>query len=173
MTDMAATIPFIDLHAHFAMHLNFPPRPTGDNEADKRNATLMRIANLVANYGFSPRVTIALAQRGHVCAFGSVLYDPADEFCKPQEPFKNLLAQIDEVEANLLGDSVQIVRSADELERVILDGKKIAVFTAGSQRDAWRGHTNARLAASGRRGGLGNRDYVDRSQYEFQFSTPL
>lgn len=127
---MVRIIPFIDLHAHFAMHLDLPP--SGDYYTDRRNRTALGIANFAFNYGFSPRVTIPLARAGHVSAFGSVLYDPADEFCKPQSsphnPFANLQAQRYELEANLRSDSVQIVRTPDELEAVVFAGEKIAVF---------------------------------------------
>ena len=126
-------MPFLDLHAHFPMHLRFPHRPSGNPALEVSKAIGYRVANLALNYQAGrPRVTLRLAHRGRVSGFGSVLYSPADEFFQPRKPrpdaFDNLLAQMAEVETELSDDpSVAIARNPDEFERLLETGRT-AVF---------------------------------------------
>lgn len=113
------------------MQLRFPPRPTGDLGADRRNALLLRIANNFYNFEApnKPRVTLNDAVKGDVNGFASVLYDAADEFCKPHEPYKNIIAQLEKVEEKVGKDKrFTMVPNGKELARVVGEGKQIAVF---------------------------------------------
>jgi hypothetical protein len=70
-------MPFIDLHAHFAMHHEIPDDPGQKILFDSLNATI--------NYeDLQPRVSLKRwfddNSDNAVTGFGSVLYDPQDDF---------------------------------------------------------------------------------------------
>jgi hypothetical protein len=95
-------MPLLDLHAHFPMHLDFPPRVTqGPPPVDKQAE--FWAANMLLNFqGGKPRVSLDELLSGASGGIGSVLYDPDDEFFRDAKPvphaFKDLLAQMNQAE---------------------------------------------------------------------------
>lgn len=117
---------FLDLHAHFPMH--FDPPKTGNKKDDDRNRKLLELANKL-NFFRKPRVDLDKARRGGLRGLASVLYNPQDEFCNPCKPFKNLLTQADCVEKEVAKNkNFVMVRTGNELSKVLASEKKIAVF---------------------------------------------
>jgi membrane dipeptidase len=121
--------PLLDLHAHFPMHLHFPPRivhfpPPVDKEIE------FWAANMLLNFqGGKPRVSLENLLAGAPGGIGSVLYDPEDEFFKTAQPvhlaFDHLLAQLDEVESELTkSGQVNIARDPDDVERCLGSGER-------------------------------------------------
>jgi len=110
-TDMAH-LPFIDLHAHFPMHTPFPPAPF-ENPLDFWRKPAFDAMNAALNYeNLQPRVTLPLwfddsADFG-VTGFGSVLYNPQEDFFVDATPipkaFDHIVAQLTHVEAELRRD---------------------------------------------------------------------
>src|SRR6266446_3113577 len=98
-------MPLLDLHAHFPMHLDFPPRVTqGPPPVDKQAE--FWAANMLLNFqGGKPRASLDELLAGSSGGIGSVLYDPDDEFFHDAEPipeaFCNPLAQMDNVETEV------------------------------------------------------------------------
>jgi microsomal dipeptidase-like Zn-dependent dipeptidase len=109
----------IDLHAHFPMQLKYPPLAT-DPRRDKLLGQLLRIARRLAS--FDPlrgaRVTLRDAKKARV-GFGSVLHDPANEFCPASMPFANIREQLRLTESAIDDRAFRIVRTPAELEDAI------------------------------------------------------
>lgn len=123
-------IPIIDLHAHFPMQLRIPPR---ELKHDARNRLLFKAVNRVMNFQSFNRPRVQLDDAFHDgVSFGSVLYNPADEFCVPDGPFENVLEQVRLVESRLDNDNrFRLVRSPSELEATVkqsVNGGPCAVF---------------------------------------------
>lgn len=126
----------VDLHSHYPMHLLAgTPDARGlmmsharPSLGDKLRATILRLANAVANYpkGDTPAVTSASLARSNVRVVLSALYAPFDEidlgerYGAPPLPryFSDLVQQLDDVEAHVAKQSVPITvaRDHDELE---------------------------------------------------------
>lgn len=125
-------MPFIDLHAHYPMHLDFPPVRLLDSQDNKTIRKGMGWANKLANREniFSgPRVSRTKARRGRLKAFGSVLYNPADEFYKQYKPFEALLALSKQVEKKMkASEHFQMARNGTDLKCIVDAGERIAVF---------------------------------------------
>jgi microsomal dipeptidase-like Zn-dependent dipeptidase len=124
----------LDLHAHFGMHLPFPPPPAPPDVSDIVKALELWAANLLFNFNAGkPRVTLPLAHAGDVGGFASVLYDPDDEFFRGTEPrpvaFENVVKHLKEVEQAVAGDpSIVIARNPAAFEAAYRDPTKIAMF---------------------------------------------
>jgi microsomal dipeptidase-like Zn-dependent dipeptidase len=122
----------IDLHAHFPMHLHFPPRSSDSDVRDHLKELTLWGANLILNYRRGqPRITGDLVHKGHVGAFASVLYDPDDEFFRQEAPrpeaFANLAAQIAQVEFECQRAGIAVARSADDVQ-IAIDAGTPALF---------------------------------------------
>lgn len=120
-------IPIIDLHAHFPMQLPLPKRPCDTPAESKRNQLLMDAANSFANFEnpLTPRFRLATARQTGV-NFGSVLYQPADDFFGPCQPFDNLTKQIRTVNDALKKGKVTLASNPKELTDLINNGKPAA-----------------------------------------------
>jgi membrane dipeptidase len=123
-------IPVLDLHAHFPMQLRVPPRKVAD---DRRRRMLFLAVNALLNFEplNTPRVRLDSARDQNI-SFGSVLYNPGDEFCVPDGPYESVQAQIELVEAKLQSDRrFRIVRDPEDLDRTVqgtVSGGPQAVF---------------------------------------------
>ena len=150
---------FIDLHAHFPMHFDFPPRRSEDELADDIKALELGVTNLLLNYqrGLppTPRVTLDLAHEGGVSGFLSCLYDPDDEFFRPPEPRPeaalNLFAQLAQVEQEVAKDArAGMARSTAELESLAAEGRLAVIHSVeGAQGLGGDPGNVARLAERG------------------------
>jgi microsomal dipeptidase-like Zn-dependent dipeptidase len=117
----------LDLHAHFPMHTQFPPRlarglPPVGKEVE------YWAANMLLNFqGGEPRVSLEHLLAGAPGGIGSVLYDPDDEFFHDATPIPSaiddLLAQLENVEKEVAG-KVTIVRNPAELGNCLQTGEK-------------------------------------------------
>jgi len=125
---MRSSIPLLDLHAHFPMHTEFPPRaPAGPPPVGKE--LLFWAANTLMNYrGGKPRVSLRALLEGQPGAISSVLYNADDEFFHGPEPraeaFDNIITQVNNVENELAAvrDRVTIARNVGDLERCLRQG---------------------------------------------------
>jgi microsomal dipeptidase-like Zn-dependent dipeptidase len=113
-------MPLLDLHAHFPMHMHFPPRiadfpPPLDKEVE------FWAANMLLNFqGGKARVSLNNLLAGAPGGIGSVLYDPDDEFFRSAKPvpsaFPDVLAQLDQVESELKkSGKVKIARNPGDV----------------------------------------------------------
>jgi microsomal dipeptidase-like Zn-dependent dipeptidase len=127
--DPLTMTPLLDLHAHFPMHLHFPPRivhfpPPVDKELE------FWAANTLLNFqGGKPRVSLEKLLAGAPGGIGSVLYDPEDEFFRSAKPvptaFNDVLGQINEVETELTkSGKVKIARSPADVDRFLNSGER-------------------------------------------------
>jgi membrane dipeptidase len=132
-------IPFLDLHAHFPMHTAFPPIPFG-NPLDVWKKVAFDAVNVAYNYeNGKPRVSLEhwLADDANwgVTGFGSVLYDPEDDFFVGRDPipdaFKHIDAQRTNVEAELKLSPVpvQIAKKPADVEQALKDNAKFIFHT--------------------------------------------
>jgi len=115
--------PLLDLHCHFPMHTNFPPRFTKGPPPLGKELEFWA-ANMLLNFqGGKPRASLDELLAGSSGGIGSVLYDPDDEFFHDAEPipeaFGNLLAQMDNVETEVRG-KVTVVRNPAKLADCLL-----------------------------------------------------
>src|ERR1019366_5577571 len=115
-------MPFLDLHAHYPMHTRFPPRFSQGPPPVGKEVEFW-VANQLLNYqGGQPRVSLEQLLAGADGGIASVLNDPDDEFFHDAEPvpeaFDNLLAQMDNVEAEVAG-RVTVVRNPGALEAAL------------------------------------------------------
>lgn len=121
----------LDLHAHFPMHMALPTMPR-DVGGDAARSVLFRLANLFFNNNWGRfRVTPETIREGAIAAFGSVLYDPADEFRlghdSPPDAFTHILAQIDAVEQAVEDNAgLEIAHNVAELEACLLKERSVA-----------------------------------------------
>src|SRR5215831_7073392 len=125
-----ASMPFIDLHAHYPMHTPFPPVPF-ENPADQWKKGVFDTVNVTVNYeGLQPRVSLERWFLDHpenrVTGFGSVLLDEQDEFLVDSAPRPNainhLWAQLQNVEGEIRKDGrVKIARTPGQVENYIND----------------------------------------------------
>jgi microsomal dipeptidase-like Zn-dependent dipeptidase len=99
----------IDLHAHFPMHLGLPNIPSDDPVQKAALSGLYDLANEVDNYEAinRPRVTEEHIRAGGITGFGSVLYDPEDEFLLPQEPHPEAILHLRKQYSNVESDAAQ------------------------------------------------------------------
>jgi len=114
---------FIDLHAHYPMHTQFPPR-VGSDVSDEGKKLEFFVANQLLNFvSGHPRVTLTEFEAGSPGGAGSVLYDPDDEFFRDAKPrpvaFQNLLAQIENVEKEIAAShgAVAIAKNPADVNR--------------------------------------------------------
>jgi|SRR5215472_803844 len=120
----------LDLHAHFPMHTRFPPRFTeGPPPVDKELEYW--VAQHLLNYqNGNPRVSLQELVDGAPGGIASVLYDPDDEFFRDANPrpeaFPNLLAQMDNVEAEIQGD-VTLARNPAQVRACLERSEKFLV----------------------------------------------
>lgn len=130
--------PFLDLHAHFPMHTQFPPLASDDVINDTRKKVEFHAANLAFNYERgTPRVTLDrwFADPGDaVTGFGSVLYDPEDEFFIGQQiipaAYSHLEAQMKNVEKEIHCDNrVVVAKNPKTVEHCLVNGKKFIFHT--------------------------------------------
>lgn len=117
----------IDLHAHFPMHTRFPPRFTQQPPPLGKEIEYFAAQHLLNYQNGKPRVSLDELVAGSPGGIGSVLNDPDDEFFRDATPrpeaFPNLMAQMDNVEAEVAGQ-VEIVRSPAQLQQCLDDGSK-------------------------------------------------
>jgi len=117
----------IDLHAHFPMHTRFPPRFAHQPPPVGKEVEYFIAQRLLNFQDGMPRVSLDALLAGSPGGIGSVLYDPDDEFFRDATPrpeaFPNLLAQMDNVEAEVAG-RVTIVRNPAQLQQCLDDGSK-------------------------------------------------
>jgi membrane dipeptidase len=138
---MPDRIPFIDLHAHFPMHSPFPPIPFPD-PSDNWKKSAFNTANALFNYeGKPPKPRVSLDNWLHdtgtspVSGFGSILYDPEDDFFvkQPEVPipsaYDHIRAQLANVEAELTGAGVAIARNPARVEEYLNDGQRFVFHT--------------------------------------------
>jgi microsomal dipeptidase-like Zn-dependent dipeptidase len=131
---------FIDLHAHFPMHTPFPPLPFADPK-DAWKKPLFDGMNLALNYELgAPRVSLERWFKDDpefgVTGFGSVLYDPEDEFLVESGavPIPGAIyhtrAQLANVEREIQSEPrVEIVRNPKELDRCLANGTRFLFHT--------------------------------------------
>ncbi len=117
----------IDLHAHFPMHTRFPPRFVQGPPPVGKEIEFWAATHLLDFQKGEPRVSLANLLAGSPGGIGSVLNDPDDEFFRDANPvpgaFENLLAQMDNVEAEVKG-SVRVVRNPADLGQALDAGEK-------------------------------------------------
>jgi microsomal dipeptidase-like Zn-dependent dipeptidase len=131
---------FIDLHAHFPMHTPFPPVPFA-NPRDAWKKPLFEGMNVTLNYELgAPRVSLERWFKDDpefgVTGFGSVLYDPEDEFLVESGPapipsaIDHTRAQLANVEQEIGADArVQIVRNPKEMDRCLANRTRFLFHT--------------------------------------------
>lgn len=114
---------FIDLHAHYPMHLGLP-RFVNDHAIVRfSRRVLYGLANQVANYEpiHRPRVTARMILESNITGLASVLYDPEDEFLVRQEPhpaaIEHIRQQIKQVESDASANGIDIAKTWSEIER--------------------------------------------------------
>lgn len=129
---MSERIPFVDLHAHFPMHSPFPPKPF-EHPRDNWKRGLFAAANRLLNFeNGHPRVSLQRwfedDPQKRVSGFGSVLYDPEDEFLVDTGPipipsaFGHICAQLANVEREISDDGrVVVARTPNEVARCVSD----------------------------------------------------
>ena len=120
-------MPLLDLHAHFPMHMRFPPRFSQEPPPLDKQAEFW-IANQLLNYqGGKPRVTLDELIAGADGGIGSVLYDPEDEFFHDATPlpgaFDHLMAQMDEVEKEVAG-KIPVATNPAQVRQYLHDDRK-------------------------------------------------
>lgn len=131
-------IPFIDLHAHFPMHTPFPPAPF-ENPLDFWRKAAFDAMNAAINYEhLKPRVTLEhwfadLSDFG-VTGFGSVLYNPQEDFFVGDQPipqaFDHIVAQLANVESELRSDArVKIARRPEQVDEYLRDNQRFIFHT--------------------------------------------
>jgi len=117
----------IDLHAHYPMHTKFPPQAVQGPPPVGKELEYYVAQHLLNYQGGRPRVTLDELLAGSPGGIGSVLYDPDDEFFRDAAPrpeaFPNLLAQMDNVEAEVAG-RVTVVRNPGALQKCLDNGEK-------------------------------------------------
>lgn len=109
------------------MHTRFPPRTAQGSPPVGKELEFLA-ANLLLNYqAGEPRVSLQKLVAGSPGGIGSVLCDPEDEFFHGARPvpgaFKNLLAQMDNVEKEVAG-SVTVVLNPATLRRCLESGQR-------------------------------------------------
>src|SRR2546427_7844407 len=111
-------MPLIDLHAHFPTHTRFPPRIAHGPPPVAKEIEYWAAQHLLNYQNGKPRVSLDELLAGSPGGIGSVLYDPDDEFFHDSAPrpeaFGNLIAQMDNVEAEVDGQ-VTVVRNPSQL----------------------------------------------------------
>jgi len=117
----------LDLHAHFPMHLHFPPAVVTGPPPLGKEAEFWA-ANMLFNFqGGRPRVSLQQLLSGSPGGIASVLYDPDDEFFHDARPVTgacdNLFAQIALVEAEVKG-RVNIARNPADVEKFMNSGER-------------------------------------------------
>lgn len=116
---------FIDLHAHYPMHLGLPRCEADDPILKLARDALFNLANEVDNYeaGNRPRVTPEYVKAGRVSGFASVLYDPEDEFLVEQQPspdaFPHIAKLIENVEADALANGIVVAKNSAVLDQCL------------------------------------------------------
>jgi microsomal dipeptidase-like Zn-dependent dipeptidase len=120
-------MPLLDLHAHFPMHLDFPPRVTQAPPPVDKQAEFWA-ANMLLNFqGGKPRVSLDELLAGASGGIGSVLYDPDDEFFRDAKPvpqaFKDLLAQMNQTEDAVKG-KLKIATNPADVSKYLSSGEK-------------------------------------------------
>jgi len=120
-------MPFIDLHAHFPMHHEIPD--------DLGQKILFDSLNSTINYeDLQPRVSLKRwfddKSENAVTGFGSVLYDPQDDFfAVPDKPrpkaFQHITDQLDRVVKEITDDKrVKIARNPNDVDTFLKDRQK-------------------------------------------------
>jgi microsomal dipeptidase-like Zn-dependent dipeptidase len=128
-----AAIKFIDLHAHYPMHLKLPKLDGEDPVHKAALEAIYDLANETDNYApvNKPRVTADLVHAGGVSGFASVLYDPEDEFLVDQAPHAiaplHILKQISNVEADAIANGIAIVKTRSGLDACLNAGTPFLV----------------------------------------------
>lgn len=109
------------MHTHFPPQFTYGPPPVG-KEIE------YWVAQHLLNYqNGKPRVSLEELLDGAPGGIGSVLYDPDDEFFRDANPrpeaFPNLLAQMDNVEAEIKG-RVTLARNPAQVRECLANGEK-------------------------------------------------
>ncbi len=117
----------IDLHAHYPMHTHFPPDFTQQPAPVGKEIEYFVAQHLLNYQNGKPRVSLDELLAGSPGGIGSVLYDPDDEFFRDATPrpeaFPNLIAQMNNVEAEVAG-RVTVVRNPAQLQACLDNGTK-------------------------------------------------
>jgi microsomal dipeptidase-like Zn-dependent dipeptidase len=124
---------FIDLHAHYPMHLGLP-KSMSDNPITKlAKQALFDLANEVRNFEpiNKPRVTAGRILESKITGLASVLYDPEDEFLVAQEPhpiaIEHIRQQIRDVERDAAVHALGVAKTLTELQTYINESRPFIV----------------------------------------------
>lgn len=141
---------FLDLHAHYPMHVAVQRRGGTHEQLERwrrawRQALIVRILSRVANYqgpGDEPGVTLDLMQQGDVGVIFSALYCPLDEidFSKKYGAapapgyFQDLLEQLEDVESDVAkhrqaGARATIAHSPAELAEALAAKMQVLIHS--------------------------------------------
>jgi microsomal dipeptidase-like Zn-dependent dipeptidase len=124
---------FIDLHAHYPMHLGLPKSASDNTILKLPKQALFDLANEVGNFEpiNKPRVTAEKIVESRVTGLASVLYDPEDEFLVAQEPhpiaIEHIRQQITDVEADAAAHGIGVARTWTELQSHINNSRPFIV----------------------------------------------
>jgi microsomal dipeptidase-like Zn-dependent dipeptidase len=130
---MISLMRFIDLHAHYPMHLGLPRCPEDDPILKLSREALFALANEVDNFEAvnRPRVTPEYVRKGGVSGFASVLYDPEDEFLVEQRPgadaFPHIIKLLENVEADASAHGIKVATDPSTLDRCLETGEPFLV----------------------------------------------
>lgn len=124
---------FIDLHAHYPMHLGLP-KSMSDNPISKLpKQALFDLANEVRNFEpiNKPRVSAGRILESKITGLASVLYDPEDEFLVAQEPhpvaIEHIRQQIRDVERDAAAHALGVAKTLTELQTCINESRPFIV----------------------------------------------
>jgi microsomal dipeptidase-like Zn-dependent dipeptidase len=113
------------------MHLSLPKLQEESVTSDVMRELLFRVANVFFNNDWGRfRVTLDTIRKGGIAAFGSVLYDPADEFqlghSAPETAYPHLLEQLETVE-QIVQDNygLELARNPQELEACLIKERPV------------------------------------------------
>jgi microsomal dipeptidase-like Zn-dependent dipeptidase len=124
---------FIDLHAHYPMHLGLPKSASDNPIVKLPKQALFDLANEVGNFEpiNKPRVTAEQILTSKVTGLASVLYDPEDEFLVAQEPhpiaIEHIRQQITDVESDASAHGIGVAKTWTELQSYINDSRPFIV----------------------------------------------
>lgn len=116
---------FIDLHAHYPMHLGLPVIPGDDLALKAVRQFLFDTVSEIDNYEAwgHPRIDGRYIHAGGISGFASVLLDAEDEVFRAQEPhadaFPHVVQLLTNVEAQAKRDHVAVVKDAAGLDRCL------------------------------------------------------
>jgi len=116
---------FIDLHAHYPMHLGLPVCAGEDPISKAAKQALFDFANEVDNYEpiNKPRVTPEKILASGATGVFSVLYDPEDEFLVAQEPhpiaIRHIQQQAKNVEEDALKKGLRVAKTLSQVDEYI------------------------------------------------------